>query len=56
MYIFKRTIYNNLLKNNKKRFFSSNIDNNLNIINENIRGLYILGLTNMFVSFISLFS
>ena len=64
MYIFRIPIYKNLLNNNnnKRRFFSSNINNNLdvidnklNVINENIRGLYILGFTNMFVSFVSLF-
>ncbi len=66
MYIFRISIYNKLLKNNnnnnKRRFFSSNINNNLdvidnklNVINENIKGLYILGLTNMFVSVCSLF-
>jgi hypothetical protein len=66
MYIFRIPIYNKLLKNNnnnKRRFFSSNINNNLdvidhklNVINENIKGLYILSFTNMFVSVCSLFS
>lgn len=66
MYIFRIPIYNKLLKNNnknKRQFFSSNINNNLdvidnklNVINENIKGLYILGLTNIFISFVSLFS
>jgi len=64
MYIFRIPIYNKLLKNNnnKRRFFSSNINNNLdvidhklNVINENIKGLYILGFTNMFVSFVHYF-
>lgn len=66
MYIFKKPIYKKILNNNnnnKKRFFSSNnnnnldvIDHKLHVINENIKGLYIVGFTNMFVSFVSLFS
>ena len=66
MYIFGRPIYKNLLKNNNnnntKRFFSLNIDNNLTVIdnklsvaNYNIKSIYILSLTNLFVSVISLF-
>jgi len=64
MYIFGRPIYKNLLKNNnnKKRFFSLNIDNNLTLIdnklsvaNYNIKSIYILSLTNLFVSVISLY-
>ena len=64
MYIFGRPIYKNLLKNNnnRKRFFSLNIDNNLTVIdnkisvaNYNIKSIYILSLTNLFVSVVSLF-
>ena len=65
MYIFGRPIYKNLLKNNNnntKRFFSLNIDNNLSVIdnklsvaNYNIKSIYILSLTNLFVSVISLY-
>lgn len=60
MYIFGRPIYKNLLNN--KRFFSLNIDNNLtvidkklNLVNYNIRSVYILTVTNLFVSVVSLF-
>ena len=63
MYLLRRPIYNNLLKNNNnRRFFSLNvnnkldvIDNKLNIINYNIKGVYCVCLTNFFVSIISLF-
>lgn len=65
MYIFGRPIYKNLIKNNNnntKRFFSLNIDNNLTVIdnklsvaNYNIKSIYILSLTNLVVSVISLF-
>jgi hypothetical protein len=65
MYIFRKPIYNNLLKNNnnnKKRFFSLNISNNLDVIdnklsvaNYNIRSVYILSVINLFVSVVSLF-
>lgn len=60
MHIFRRPIYNNLLKNinnNNKRFFSSNIDNKLDnidkklvAINYNIRIVYICSLINIVVS------
>ena len=60
MYIFRKPIYKNLLNN--KRFFSLNIDNNLTVIdnklsvaNYNIRSVYILSVTNLFVSVVSLF-
>jgi hypothetical protein len=60
MYIFRRPIYNNLLKNNinnnnKMRFFSSNINDNLCIIDSKITGVYYLCVTNLFVSVVSLF-
>jgi hypothetical protein len=65
MHILIRPIYNNLLKNNNnnnRRFFSLNISNNLdvidnklNIINNNIKGVYMLTFTNFFVSVVSLF-
>ena len=63
MYIFRKPIYNNLLKNNNKmRFFSLNIDNNLDVIdnklnniNYNIKSVYYIGVTNLFVSVVSLF-
>ena len=65
MHVLRRPIYNNLLKNNnnnKKRFFSLNINNNLTVIdnkldliNYNIRLVYILTVTNLFVSVVSLF-
>jgi hypothetical protein len=57
MYIFRRPIYKNLLNNNNKRFFSSNIDNKLDNIdkklvalNYNIRVVYICSLINIVVS------
>ena len=60
MYIFRKPIYKNLLNN--KRFFSLNIDNNLtvidnklNLVNYNMRSVYILTVTNLFVSVVSLF-
>jgi len=63
MNILRRPIYNNLLKNNNtKRFFSLNISNNLtvienklNLVNYNIRSVYILTVANLMVSIISLF-
>ncbi len=56
MHIFRRPIYNNLLKNNNKmRFFSSNINDNLCIIDSKITGVYYLCVTNLFVSVVSLF-
>ena len=63
MHIFRIPIYNNLLKNNNKmRFFSLNIDNNLDVIdnklnniNYNIKSVYYIGVTNLFVSVVSLF-
>ena len=63
MHVLRRPIYNNLLKNNnKKRFFSLNINNNLTVIdnklhliNYNIKGVYGVCLTNLFVSVVSLF-
>ena len=60
MYIFRKPIYKNLLNN--KRFFSLNIDNKLtvidnklNLVNYNMRSVYILTVTNLFVSVVSLF-
>jgi hypothetical protein len=63
MYIFRRPIYKNLLiNNNKKRFFSLNIENNLTVIdnklsvaNYNIKSVYYIVYTNLFVSVVSLF-
>jgi hypothetical protein len=62
MYFLRKPIYNNLLKNNNKRFFSLNINNNLtiienklNLVNYNIKTVYILTFTNLFVSIVSLF-
>ena len=63
MYIFGRPIYKNLLiNNNKKRFFSLNIDNKLTVIdnkldvaNYNIKSVYYIVYTNLFVSVVSLF-
>lgn len=63
MYIFVRPIYKNLLNNNnKKRFFSLNIENNLSVIdnklsvaNYNIKSIYYIAVTNLFFSVVSLF-
>ena len=63
MHVLRRPIYNNLLKNNNNmRFFSLNINNNLtvidnklDVINYNIRSIYYISVTNLFVSVISLF-
>jgi|688.fasta_scaffold193378_4 hypothetical protein len=63
MYVLRRPFYNNLLKNNNtKRFFSLNItnnltviDNKLDVINYNIKSVYYIAVTNLFVSVVSLF-